>query len=187
MHHQQAYGCNLRTNTLINGIHFSLTAYLTSAMTTVKSSLWIGLKNHRYKFYWMDQTAMTYTNWAVGEPKTFRSIFMVSLMTKSTYKYPLTILWHWSLNDNYYVLQVRRGQLDSWELNFHLLFIIGCANFVLLSFSIKNESTTEVKVYRTVNNERYDWHCKTNNWNNEWCDTSEIWVSIILALILYMS
>lgn len=61
-------------------------------MTTVKSSVWIGLKTHRYKFYWMDQTAMTYTNWAVGEPKTFRSLLMVSLMTISTCKYPFMIL-----------------------------------------------------------------------------------------------
>ncbi|XP_069956023.1 macrophage mannose receptor 1 isoform X2 [Cherax quadricarinatus] len=42
-------------------------AYVTAALGMVGASVWIGLRNTN-GFHWVDQTAVTYTNWAPGEP-----------------------------------------------------------------------------------------------------------------------
>ncbi|KAK4329168.1 hypothetical protein Pmani_000459 [Petrolisthes manimaculis] len=60
---------NISTSGNLASIHSSIEqAYLTSAMSTVRTSVWIGLQQQSYRYYWMDQTSMTYTNWALGEP-----------------------------------------------------------------------------------------------------------------------
>ncbi|XP_071527696.1 macrophage mannose receptor 1-like isoform X2 [Panulirus ornatus] len=42
-------------------------AYLTAAVGQLGTDLWLGMHNTD-GFHWVDQSAVTYTNWAVGEP-----------------------------------------------------------------------------------------------------------------------
>ncbi|XP_042869527.1 macrophage mannose receptor 1-like isoform X1 [Penaeus japonicus] len=42
-------------------------AHLTTALGQTQVNTWLGMRNER-GFHWVDQTAITYTNWAPGEP-----------------------------------------------------------------------------------------------------------------------
>ncbi|XP_071527535.1 macrophage mannose receptor 1-like isoform X2 [Panulirus ornatus] len=49
-------------------IHSALEqAYLTVVLGTMNINVWVGLRNER-GYHWVDQTPVTYTNWAPGEP-----------------------------------------------------------------------------------------------------------------------
>ncbi|XP_066983330.1 macrophage mannose receptor 1-like isoform X1 [Macrobrachium rosenbergii] len=46
-------------------------AYVTAALGELKMNMWLGLR-YEQGFHWLDQSALTYTNWAQGEPNSKR-------------------------------------------------------------------------------------------------------------------